>query len=96
MGRAAQFPDVPLMQYAFKTPTLRNVDRRGPYMHNGSENTLEDTIELYDLGGRSKRPSLSALVKPLRLTPAEKDELQAFLRTLTSVDPSAQIPPMPR
>ncbi|HJS75635.1 MAG TPA: hypothetical protein VJ921_15180 [Vicinamibacteria bacterium] len=96
MGRAAQFPDVPLMYYAFKTPTLRNVDRRYPYMHNGSEKTLEDTLELYDLGGRRKRPSLSPLIKALKLTPAEKGDLAAFLRTLTSADPAASIPAMPR
>jgi cytochrome c peroxidase len=64
--------------------------------HNGSENTLEDTIELYDLGGRRKGPSLSPLIKALQLTPAEKGDLAAFLRTLTSVDATAQIPPMPR
>jgi cytochrome c peroxidase len=96
VGRAAQFPEVPLMKHAFKTPTLRNVDRRYPYMHNGSEKTLRDTIELYDLGGRARRPSLSPLIKPLQLTQAEMDDLEAFLRTLTSADPAAQIPAMPR
>ncbi len=96
IGRAAQFPEIPLMHYAFKTPTLRNVDRRYPYMHNGSDKTLEDTIELYDLGGRRKRPSLSPLIKALQLTEAEKNDLAAFLRTLTSADPTAQIPAMPR
>jgi cytochrome c peroxidase len=95
-GRAAQFPDVTLMQFAFKTPTLRNVDRRHPYMHNGSEESLEETIELYDLGGRVMRPSLSPLIKTLRLTPEEKKDLAAFLRTLTSADPTAEIPSMPR
>ncbi len=60
------------------------------------EGTLEDTIELYDLGGRRKRPSLSPLIKALQLTEAEKNDLAAFLRTLTSADPTAQIPAMPR
>jgi cytochrome c peroxidase len=96
VGRAAQFPEVPLMSHAFKTPTLRNVDRRSPYMHNGSEKSLEETIELYDLGGRRKRPSLSPLIKALQLTAAEKADLAAFLRTLTSTDPAATIPSMPR
>jgi cytochrome c peroxidase len=96
IGRAAQFPEIALMQHAFKTPTLRNVDRRYPYMHNGSEKTLEDTIELYDLGGRVKRPSLSPLIKTLGLTPEEKEDLAAFLRTLTSADEVAALPPMPR
>jgi cytochrome c peroxidase len=65
-------------------------------MHNGSEKTLLDTIELYDLGGRSKRPSLSPLIKALQLTQAEKNDLAAFLQTLTSVDQTAQVPTMPR
>jgi cytochrome c peroxidase len=96
VGRAVQFPELTLMQYAFKTPTLRNVDRRYPYMHNGSEATLEGTIELYDLGGRVKRPSLSPLIKTLGLTNGEKRDLAAFLRTLTSADQPTQIPAMPR
>jgi cytochrome c peroxidase len=96
LGRAVQIPDVTLMQYAFKTPTLRNVDRRHPYMHNGTETTLEEAIELYDQGGRRKRPSLSSLIKPLDLSREEKADLVAFLRTLTSVDKTAEIPPMPR
>jgi cytochrome c peroxidase len=96
IGRGAQFPDVPLMQHAFKTPTLRNVDRRYPYMHNGSEKTLEDTIELYDLGGRVKRPNLSPLIKALGLTQEEKTDLAAFLRTLTSFDERTEIPALPR
>jgi cytochrome c peroxidase len=96
VGRAVQFPELTLMQHAFKTPTLRNVDRRYPYMHNGSEESLEETIELYDLGGRVKRPSLSPLIKTLGLTQEEKKDLAAFLRTLTSADRATEIPAMPR
>jgi cytochrome c peroxidase len=96
IGRGATFPGVALMQYAFKTPTLRDVDRRYPYMHDGSEKTLEDVVELYDLGGRVKRPSLSSLIKPLDLTDDEKRDLIAFLRTLTSLNEPIEIPPMPR
>jgi cytochrome c peroxidase len=96
IGRGAAFPGVSLMQYAFKTPTLRDVDRRYPYMHDGSEKTLEDVVELYDIGGRVKRPGLSSLIKPLGLTGDEKRDLLAFLRTLTSLDEPIEIPPMPR
>jgi cytochrome c peroxidase len=96
IGRGTAFPDVALMQSAFKTPTLRDVDRRYPYMHDGSESTLLDVVELYDLGGRVKRPSLSSLIKPLGLTAEEKRDLIAFLKTLTSVDEPIEIPVLPR
>ena len=84
------------MQHAFKTPTLRNVDVRGPYMHNGSERSLADVIELYDQGGRKKRPSLAPEVVPLHLTAQEKANLIAFLKTLTSHDKPVEIPVLPR
>jgi cytochrome c peroxidase len=84
------------MQYAFKTPTLRNSTRRDPYMHNGTEATLKDVIELYDLGGREKRPSLAPEIVPLHLTDQEKRDLLAFLATLTSVDKPVEMPVLPR
>ena len=66
---------------AFKTPTLRDVSRRAPYMHDGSVATLRDTILLYDRGGNAN-PWLSPDVKPLHLTSAEVDALVAFLGAL--------------
>lgn len=73
---------------AFKTPTMRDVGLRAPYMHNGSENTLEDGIDLYDKGGRIKDPNLDPLVLPLGLSKGEKDALVAFLkRAMTSTNP---------
>jgi cytochrome c peroxidase len=89
-------PDFDILQYAFKTPTLRNIDRRAPYMHDGSEKTLEDVIELYNLGGRVKRPSLSREIKPLNLSAQEKSDLVEFLKTLTSEDKPITIPVLPR
>jgi len=47
--------DIAVLQNAFKTPTLRNADRRAPFMHDGSEKTLADVVELYNVGGRVKR-----------------------------------------
>ena len=58
-GRGAILP-LDAMQFAFKTPTLRNVDRRGPFLHDGSEQRLEDLIEFYNEGGRVQRPSPGA------------------------------------
>src|SRR5215472_10305028 len=47
----------------FKTPTLRNVALSAPYMHDGSEETLEDVIAFYDQGG-IPNPNLSKEIKP--------------------------------
>lgn len=85
-GRARVVPGVEVLAFAFKTPTLRNVVERAPYMHDGSERTLAEVIELYDRGGRVRRESLSPFIKPLGLTAAEKRDLEAFLRTLSSRD----------
>jgi cytochrome c peroxidase len=95
-GRGVLLPDVEVSQFAFKTPTLRNIDRRAPYMHNGSEPDLATVLELYVQGGRAQRPSLSSEIQPLELSLAEKADLLAFLRTLTSTQPPASLPVMPR
>ena len=55
LGRGKLFPKSEKLQYAFKTPTLRDVARRHPYMHDGSVPTLEAVIELYDRGGIERR-----------------------------------------
>jgi len=83
IGRGRLFPTSKTLRYAFKTPTLRDVDRRAPYMHDGSFATLEDVIDLYDRGGVD-RPSRSEEIKPLHLTAQEKSDLVAFLHTLTA------------
>ena len=64
---------------AFKTPTLREVGARGPYMHDGSLPTLEDVIDFYD-GGGNQNPYLDENIVPLHLSDAEKKALLAFLR----------------
>jgi cytochrome c peroxidase len=66
---------------AFKTPTLREVSRRAPYMHDGSLATLRDAVAHYRLGG-TPNPWLSELSKPIPLTAAEVDALVAFLGAL--------------
>ena len=67
---------------AFKTPTLRDVAPRPPYMHDGSEATLASVVELYDRGGVAN-PWRSPLVTPLGLSAAERADLVAFLEALT-------------
>ena len=66
----------------FKTPTLREIERTAPYMHDGSLATLEDVVDFYADGGR-KNPYLDREVRPLRLTEDEKTAVVAFLRSLT-------------
>lgn len=67
---------------AFKTPTLREVERTAPYMHDGSLATLEEVVDFYDRGGNAN-PYLDPILKPLNLSPVEKEALVAFLRALT-------------
>ncbi len=63
---------------AFKTPTMRNVAASGPYMHDGSQKTLEEVVEWYDKGGHPNK-WLSDKMKPLHLTEAEKADLVEFM-----------------
>jgi cytochrome c peroxidase len=67
---------------AFKTPTLREVARTAPYMHDGSLPTLEAVVTFYSDGGR-RNPNLDPEIRPLRLTMGEKRALVAFLKSLS-------------
>ena len=66
---------------AFKTPTLRDVTKHAPYMHDGSVATLRDVMVLYNRGGE-KNPHLDPKMQPLKLTDAEIDALVAFMQAL--------------
>ncbi|HWC99234.1 MAG TPA: cytochrome c peroxidase [Candidatus Sulfopaludibacter sp.] len=66
---------------AFKTPTLRDISRTAPYMHDGSLKTLDEVVDFYDKGGKPNR-NLDASIKPLHLTPGQKADLVAFLKAL--------------
>ena len=68
----------------FKTPTLREVARTAPYMHDGSLSTLQDVIEYYDRGG-NRNPYLDSELHPLHLSAEEKRNLFLFLRCLSSL-----------
>ncbi len=78
----------------FKTPTLRNVELTAPYMHDGSAATLEDVLDHYAAGGRTietgpfagvghDNPHKDAKIAGLHLTPQQREDLLAFLRSLT-------------
>jgi cytochrome c peroxidase len=71
---------------AFKTPTVRDAARRAPYLHDGSEKTLESLIDFYDRGGGKDR-NLDPLMVPLGLTGEEKAALVAFIKALDSLNP---------
>ena len=95
IGRGKFLTEVEKSLHAFKTPGLREVTHRGPYMHNGSVTTLEAVIEHYSTGGIA-RPSRSELIKPINLTAQEKTELVEFIRTLTSNPGPTAVPVLPR
>lgn len=67
---------------AFKTPTLREISRTAPYMHDGRFGTLDEVVEFYNQGG-IKNPYLDNNIIPLDLTKQEKRDLVEFLQALT-------------
>jgi cytochrome c peroxidase len=66
---------------AFKTPTLREIARTAPYMHDGRFKTLEEVVNFYNQGG-VKNPHLDNTIIPLELTDEEKQDLVAMLKSL--------------
>lgn len=88
LGRFAISEDINKIG-AFKTPTLRNIELTPPYMHDGSQKTLEDMVNFYNNGGRVNTddpltPFLSGGIRPLNLSDQQKKDLVAFLKALTS------------
>jgi cytochrome c peroxidase len=74
---------------AFKTPTLRNIEKTAPYMHDGSLKTLKEVVVHYNNGGVTPAGAkvndfLSGGIRPLKLTDAQVEDLVAFLQALTS------------
>ncbi|WP_299437202.1 cytochrome c peroxidase [uncultured Aquimarina sp.] len=76
----------PERKYFFKTPTVRNSEITGPYMHNGVYNTLEEVLDFYNRGGGAgigidqKYQSLPP--DPLNLTKQEINDVIAFIKSL--------------
>ncbi|HMZ22966.1 MAG TPA: cytochrome c peroxidase, partial [Blastocatellia bacterium] len=80
----------------FRSPSLRNVELRAPYMHNGRFQTLEDVVEFYDRGGDFPGVSRTRL-RVLRLSAQQKSDLVAFLkRPLTDPRVAAETAPFDR
>ena len=79
---------------AFKTPTIRNVALTAPYMHDGSQATLEEVVEWYDKGGHPN-PHLSDKIRPLKLTPQDKADLVEFMKACTGPTPTVETSRLP-
>jgi cytochrome c peroxidase len=79
---------------AFKAPTVRNVELTGPYMHDGSQKTLEEVVEWYNKGGH-KNPWLDEKFKLLNLTEQEQADLVAFMKALTGPLPNVEMARLP-
>ena len=79
--------DLPTTQHAFKTPTLRELAWTAPYMHDGSLATLEDVVRFYEAGGVQRPSRAGDLPKSLELSDVERQDLIAFLETLSSEAP---------
>ncbi|MFD2933711.1 cytochrome-c peroxidase [Spirosoma flavum] len=83
-------------QFAFKTPTVRNVALTAPYMHNGSYKTLEQVVDFYNRGGGRgigiQLDGQTLSESSLNLTGVEQKALVAFLRSLTDTTGLTQRP----
>ena len=74
----------------FLTPSLREIAQTAPYMHNGVLETLDEVVAFYSEGGGN-----SAELRPLNLSPSERQALVAFLEALSSDLPDVVIPESP-
>ena len=79
---------------AFKTPTIRNVALTAPYMHDGSQGTLEEVVEWYDKGGHPN-PHLSDKIRPLKLSAQDKADLVEFMKACTGPTPTVETSRLP-
>ncbi|WP_294304297.1 cytochrome c peroxidase [uncultured Chryseobacterium sp.] len=85
-GRGKFHETVAFLQHSFKTPTLRNIAKTAPYMHNGGYKTLKDVMEFYNKGGGKgfglKADNQTLSDAPLNLSEKEISEVIDFLNAL--------------
>jgi len=93
MGRYGQKP-IGILKGAFKTPTLREIDRTAPYFHDGSARTLMDAVEHYSKGGVVKE-GMSPNMEELKLKGQEKEDLVHFMKALSSPFKAVALPELP-
>lgn len=97
VGMAAENPDLGRFvvsnkeedKGAFKTPTIRNVALSAPYMHDGSQKTLEEAVEHYAKGGTPNQ-WLSTKIKKIDLKPEDKADLVEFMKACTGEFPKIE------
>ncbi len=85
-------PDEGSGDFRFRTPSLRNVALTAPYMHNGTQATLDDVVDFY-LEAKSLHPQVADVdIDPQTVTPAERLALIRFMEALTDDDFSKSVP----
>lgn len=103
VGMSAEKPDLGRFEVtrveadkgAFKTPTIRNVEQTAPYMHDGSQQTLEEVVEWYNKGGHPN-PYLDKDIRKLDLTDQDKQDLVAFMKACTGPLPVVERERLPQ
>ncbi|WP_294286351.1 cytochrome c peroxidase [uncultured Chryseobacterium sp.] len=85
-GRGKFHETVAFLQHSFKTPTLRNIAKTAPYMHNGGYKTLKEVMEFYNRGGGKgfglKADNQTLSDAPLNLSEKEMSDIIDFLNAL--------------
>lgn len=89
LGRYVFNTNLHQLKHAFKTPTLRNINESGPYMHNGVYNTLEEVMDFYNKGGGIglglEVENQTLPDNPLDLSNEEINDIIAFMKTLSDL-----------
>ena len=80
---------------AFKTPTLRDIEKSAPYFHDGSARTLEEAVDVMLGGGKPNQYLDKKNLEPHKLLPEQREDLLNFLRSLT-VNCELTKPPLPQ
>jgi len=94
-GGRMNFTKKPEDTGAFKTPTLRDVARSGPYFHDGSAKTLEEAVDIMLAGGKPNQYLDKKNLTPQKVLPEQREDLLNFLRSL-NVDCTLKKPPLPQ
>lgn len=95
VGRGGIVTDEEILRNAFKTPGLRNLTLRAPFMHNGALPDLEAVIRHYEVGGIPRQSQRTQMIQPFELTDGEREDLIAFLLTLTGEEEETAMPILP-
>jgi cytochrome c peroxidase len=97
-----EFTGDPADKGKFRVPSLRNVELTAPYMHDGSVATLEEVVDHYAAGGRTlddgpfagvggENPNKSSLIRGFAITPEERADVVAFMKSLTDPEFAAAV-----